>query len=219
MLQVLLSAFFTLLMMVGCSGPRYIDYFPYHDDGTPKPRVALMPVIDSSKSGLPWDLSEELTQAIYYQLMDNGELYVLTPEEIGPVWAKRNSIDYFGNDLCFVREYCNTDFIVALELVEHSTKPCDQALTPRYSECHSYNSMLTLRMRVRVIDVRRPEPRIALYEIVKSNFTVTPPFDNINYTENCWGQKSYPTTPCGTVHQRIVQALTGRLEGVIWSAR
>lgn len=220
MLHIMLSAFITMLLAVGCGGPRYVDYFPYHDDGTPKPRVALMPVIDASQSGLPWDISEEITQELYYDLMDHGELYVLTPEEVGPAWTSRGTIDFFGNDLCFVRDFCNTDFIVALELIEHSTAPCDEAGTPTSaSECHSYNNILTMRMRVRVIDIRRPQPRNVLYEIVKSSYIVTPPYDKINYNEICWGSKRFPTSPCGTVHQRMVKNLTSRLEGVIWSAR
>lgn len=47
MFQFAISAVIALIM-AGCSGPRYIDYFPYHDDGTPKPKVAVMPILDSS---------------------------------------------------------------------------------------------------------------------------------------------------------------------------
>lgn len=219
----LLSALMTLILMVAassCGGPKYVDYFPYHDDGTPKPRVALLPVIDHSNSGLSWSVSEALTESIYYDLMDQGELYVLTPAEVGPVWTSRDNIDFFGTDLCFVRDFCNTDFIVAMELIEHSTVPCHMTDAPTStSECHPYNSMVSLRMRVRVIDIRRPQPRVVLYEIVKSSFIVTPPYDKINYNEVCYGSPTFSTSPYGIAHQRLVKNLTCRLENVLWSAR
>lgn len=218
MLRILFSALMTLMVVVGCSGPNYVDYFPYHDDGTPKPRVALMPIIDSSRSGLPWSLSEEFSQDLYYNLMNNGELYVMSPAEVGPTWDK--SIDLFNNDLSFTREFCNTDFIVALELVQHQLIPCD-ANTKGIgnSECHSYNRQLSVGIRARVIDIRRPQPRVILYEILKNGYLVAPPYDIVNFANQPWKSNGYPTSPCGVVHQRLINDLVLRLEDVIQSAR
>jgi hypothetical protein len=57
MLKIVLS-FVLSLLAVGC-GPRYVDYFPYHDDGRPKPKVVLLPVVDESTADLPWDVSQD----------------------------------------------------------------------------------------------------------------------------------------------------------------
>lgn len=219
MLRILLSALLMVMVFVGCSTPHYVDYFPYHDDGTPKPRVALMPIMDSSHSDLPWNLSEELSRSIYYDLMDSGELYVLSPAEIGSPWNK--SIDLFSSDLSFTKDFCNTDFIVVLDLIQHELVPCDASnrggLSP--AECHPYNRVLALSTRARVIDIRRQQPRVILYEILKSGYVVAPPYDVINYEQQPYGSRGYETTPCGVVHDRMVQNIVLRLEDVIRSAR
>ena len=216
MLKFLFSALVTMIVAVGCGGPNYIDYFPYHDDGTPKPRVALMPVIDSSRSGVSWELSEEFSQSLYSDLMNSGALYVLSPAEVGEAWNK--SYDYFGSDLSFTREFCNTDFIVALEIVQHGLVPCD----PNYKstgagQCHDYNRLLNVGVRARVIDIRRKEPRVVLFEVIKSNYVVAPPYDTINLEKQPWKSVGYETSPCGVVHERLMADLIKRLEDVIQS--
>lgn len=219
MLQIMLSALIACFAVVGCSGPRYADYFPYHDDGTAKPRVTLMPVINSCNCDLPWDLSEEFTESLYYELMNSGQLYVLSPQEIGQVWAKSGQIDFFGMDMGFAREFCNADFIVALELIEHSASPCSSDACKQGSDFHPCNRNLCIQMRVRVIDVRGQMPRIALYEIAKTNYSFTSVYDNIDYEKCGWGCERYEKTPCAIAHQRMIQKLTNRLEESIWSAK
>lgn len=218
MLKTILLSILMTMIAVACSGPRYVDYFPYHDDGKPKPKVALMPIIDRSNSGLPWNVSEELSQGLYYELMNSGELYVMSQQECGPGWEKRESCDFFGNDLSFAQQFGNADFVVAMELIDHSTMSCTSRVSTG-PECHPYNSVLCLRVRVRVIDLRCDTPRVALYEIVKGSVTVAPPNDQINYEVNCWGSKSYSVTPCATAHQRLICSLATKLEEVIWTAR
>lgn len=213
------SSLFLMIVAVAC-GPRYVDYFPYHDNGCPKPRVALMPVIDSSQSGLPWSISEELSQSIYYSLMDSGELYVLTPKEVGPGWQKKDTIDFFGTDTSFTNDFCNADFIVAMELIEHSTAPCDAVdITGRsFPGCHPIGNVLTLRMRVKILDIRGDKPRVALYEIVKSGYTIKPSCYNVDYSQSGWGTVEFSTTPCAVVHRRMVQNISTRIEQAIRSS-
>ncbi len=219
MLRMLLLAFVMMIAAVGCSGPRYVDYFPYHDNGVPKPRIALMPVVDSSNSDISWDLSQEFSRSVYYDLMNSGELYVLSPAEIGPAWDK--SIDCFDVDLSFTREFCEADFVVALDLIQHEVISCDPtnkgALSP--AECHAYNRVLTLAIRARVIDVRREQPRVILYEIIKSNYILTPPYEIVGYADQTFNSPGYSTTPCGIAHYRMVEKIVSRLEDVVRCAR
>lgn len=219
MLQVLISAVFSMLLLVGCGGPRYIDYFPYHDDGTPKPRVAVMPIIDSSQSGLTWDVSKELSDELYYSLMDSGQLYVLSPSEMGTNYPHPS--DLFGSDLTVTREVCNTDFIVALELIDHSVVPCTQADSQVNSKgvYHPFNNVVNLSMRVRVIDVRRQTPRVILYEVLKCGYVITPSNNGIDYSTVCYGSNEFVKTPYGIAHQRMTKNLSTRLEGIIQSTR
>jgi len=219
MLQILFSALIALFA-VGCSGPHYVDYFPYHDDGTPKPRVALMTVVDSTHSGLPWNLSEEVTDGVYYQLMDSGQLYVVAPPQSGGALSEQ--IDFFSSDLSFAKDFCNVDFIVALELVEHSVTPYDPSLvaSKHYPECNPANREVTMKMRIRIIDVRPECPRIALYEVQKTNYLLTPPYyDTIDYEKCGWKTEAYSRTPCFVAHQRLISNISNRLEQVIWSCK
>lgn len=207
MFHVVLSALFAL-MAVSCGGPHYVDYFPYHDDGTPKPKVALIPVIDSSPSKLPWDVSLELSEGIYNELMNSGEIYVMVPQEIGPVWAKRDTIAFFGNDMTFCQEFRNADFIVAMEFIDQqmvASGPC--------------NNLLSMRIRLKVLDVRCEKPRVVLYEIVKAEYLLAPNRSSDEYEEICWGNAGYNKTPCGILHQRMISNLTRRLNEVLWSAK
>lgn len=212
---------FVALMAVGCSGPRYVDYFPYHDDGTPKPKLALIPVVDSSDCGLPWDVAKEITQGIHDHLMDTGEFYVPSPEEIGPIWAKTDQIDFFGNDLSYAGDFHNTDFIVALELLENTTNTCDSCspdVKPR-KQLYMKNRDLMTRVRIKIIDIRCAVPRIVLYEVFKTCYSLTPSKNAINCEEIPWGCEGYANTACGIAHERLVRNLTARLEEVIWSAK
>ena len=209
-------SFFIVLLSVSCGGPRYVDYFPYHDDGTIKPAIALMPIKDSSQSGLPWNLSTELSSAIYAELMTSGGLYVLSAEEVGPAWSQCASIDFFGLDLGFSQQFYNADFVVAMELIEHSLKPDPRHSTSSSTPC---NQLLTLKMRVRVVDLRFQQPRDVLYEVVKTEYQVTAPYDAVDYSKFGWGCERFHKTPYGQAHQRLVSSLTARLEESIWSAK
>lgn len=219
MLQIFLSALLTLVA-VGCSGPRYVDYFPYHDDGTLKPKVALMPIIDSSQCQLPWDVTEEVADGIYYELMNSGEFYVVSPKEMGPGWMKKDQIDFFSNDCSYAGDFKNTDFIVAMEIVERSVLPCDPCTftVKQVPDCHPSNRTLTWRIRIKIIDIRYCEPKIVLYEVFKTCYTGTPTKGGAD-GEICWKTDAYPRSFCGMGHQRVISNLTKRLEEVIWSAK
>lgn len=220
MFRFAIAAFITLIA-VACGGPRYVDYFPYHDDGTPKPKVALMPILDSSDAGLSWDMTEELSQGIYTQLMNSGEFYVPTPREIGPVAAKCGDLDFFASELPCVREFANTDFIVAMEVIEHSVAlcdPCSQVKRPLECSMPS-NRTLSIRVRIKVIDIRCEKPKIVLYEIFKTCYTLTQSRSGLDCDNICWGAEDYEKTPYGIAHDRLIRNLSARLEEVIWSVR
>lgn len=220
MLKTILSVLLVVTAF-SCSGPRYVDYFPYHDDGRTKPKVVLLPIIDSTNSKFPWNVSDELSQCLYYELMNSGELYVMPPEECGAGWQQRENIDFFATDLSFVQNFGNADFLVAMELIEHSVLPSQSCCkgTSNTPDNHPFNHNLCARVRIKVIDMRCDQPRIALYEIVKGDFATAPPYDQVDYEKNCWGNKGYYITPCATVHQRLISNLALRLEQVICTAR
>lgn len=194
------------LVSVGC-GPRYVEYFPYHDDGTLKPKIALMPIIDSSQNELPWQFTDEVADGIYYEFMNTGEFYMVSPKEMGAGWMKRDSIDFFSCDNSYAADFCNTDFIVSMEIIERSLAfcpPCSQTVN--------------VRIRIKILDIRCCEPKVVLYEVFKTSYT--------GIQKDCgveggiyWKSEGYPRSYCGLAHQRIICNLTKRLEEVIWSVK
>lgn len=210
MLRILLIIVTTLLT-TACSGPRYVDYFPYHDDGTPKPRVALMPIIDSTHSCLDWSLSDEIFEGIRYEFMNSGNFYLMSPREVGPAWNKAIESDYTGSDLSFAAGFKNSDFVIILELIDRSVTPC---MTTQLA-----NRTLTTSVRIKVVDIRCDCPRIVLYEVFKSSYMTTPSHGDIDGNGVCWGTPAYGKTCCGLAHQRLVRSLSQRLEEVIWRAK
>ncbi|HEV8052759.1 MAG TPA: hypothetical protein VGP47_09700 [Parachlamydiaceae bacterium] len=206
MLKYVISALLALIS-VAC-GPRYVDYFPYHDDGTAKPKVALMPIIDSSQSQLPWDFSEEISEGIYYELMSSGELFAVSPREMGAGWMKKDSIDFFAcEDYSYAADFNNTDFIVSMEIIGRSLMPspgCTQTMC--------------VRIRIKILDIRYCEPKVVLYEVFQTTYTGIEKDCGVE-GGICWNTESYPRSFCGLGHQRVIRCLAQRLEEVIWSIK
>lgn len=209
MLQVIMSILLSIIA-VGCGTPRYVDYFPYHDDGTAKPKLAVMPIKDSTQNPLAWDITEEISEGLFYELMGSGEVYMVSPKEMGPGWAQKESIDFFSNDeLCF-KEFHNTDFIVFMEIVDRKVTACDP--------CVPSNLTLFISIRIKIVDTRCCEPKIVLYEVFRTGYTGIQ--SNAEYENSiCWNHPSYLKTYCGRAHQRIICSLTKRIEEVIWSVK
>lgn len=220
MFRIAIAALISIVA-VACGGPRYVDYFQYHDDGTPKPKVAILPIIDSTHSGLGWDMTDEISQGIYYQLMNSGEFFVPSVTEMGPAASKVDQVDIFGTDLSYASEFTNTDFIVALELIEHTISPINTGnnSNKRFPTLSPCNRSLSIRVRIKIIDIRCQTPKIVLYEIFKTCYLLTPS-KNINDCDSIgWGAPGYEKTPCGIAHDRLIRNLTARLEEVIWSVK
>jgi hypothetical protein len=198
------------LIAVGCGAPRYIDYFPYHDDGTPKPKLAIMPIMDNSQNSLAWDLTEEISDGIYYELMSSGEVYMVSPKEMGQGWSKKYDIDFFSNDISYVKDFQNTDFIISMEIIDRKITACDL--------CVPNNLTLFISIRIKILDIRFCEPKIVLYEVFRTDYTgiQTNAYDENNI---CWKDQTYLKTYCGRAHQSIICSLSKRIEKVIWSVK
>lgn len=220
MLRIIFSCLFALLV-AGCGGPRYVDYFPYHDDGTAKPRVALIPTVDASKSQIPWNVSDELTQGLQYNFMQDGDLYLLSAQEMGPGVKKLDDAELFGPDLSFAKHIRDADFVVITELVQHEVLPFEKGkFYPLYAGKGTLcNFVLAMKVRLRIIDVRYEKPAIVLQELFVSNHMVPKAHDDVDYSKMGWGMDGYKQTPYGSSHSRLIRDLSARIEEVVWGAR
>lgn len=199
-----------LLVFAGGCGPHYVDYFPFHDDGTPKPHIALIPMIDSSESCVPWSISEEFTKSVHYKLMQSGKLYLLSPQELSVDLVKIGNTDVFDHDLRWAKCFCNSDYIVALELIEHDVVPNNDIVNCSYPS----TSVLVMKMRIKIIDVRCETPRIVLHEIMRSNYLIPLQKNDVDYEKVCWGSNDFSKTPYGIAHRKMIQDIAQRLEEI-----
>jgi hypothetical protein len=195
-----------------------VDYFPYHDDGTPKPRIALVPVINSSQSNSPVCLSEGLTQNLSEVLMGRGGCYVLSEDGLGPEWNDMiSSTDLLNQELPPVFCLKNVDFVVVLELFEHCLEPVEKNIHS-FPFTPSWNTMLMTKMRVKVIDVRWTPPRLILHEIVCGEYKVPKKYSRPVETLSEDDVRDLHS-PFFKAHDPMIADLAERIDTVIRSAR
>jgi hypothetical protein len=216
----LLFAFLVLAFTAGC-GPHYVDYFPYQDDGTAKPCIALAPIADCSKSDLNWDLAEELNCGLRYTSMDNGNIFLLSEKKMAKICERLGDVDYFDKDLSFAAECSQCEFLVALEIMEHRLIPYKQGeLTPIYTvRSGKCDNVLVIKVRMRVIDLREETPCVVLQEIFCSNHMIPRDAEKCDYSKTGWGTEGFNRTAYGLAHQRLIDDLVNRIECVTWKAR
>lgn len=200
MYRIILTLFI-ILAATGC-GPRYADYFPYHDDGTIKPHVAFLPMQNSLTVRLPSDITREMTNTIHYELMNSGELYVFSDEDIQQVTNTIGTVDFFDSDQKLVEQFCDADFIVLIDLIDHSQNCC----------ADSNLSQLVIKARLKIIDARCRKPRLALQEIMTRDYLVCA-FPGVYEHQN-----EHYSVSIGRAHRWFADAIAKRLEEVILSA-
>lgn len=153
-----------LLLLSSCGGPRYVDFFPYHDNGCKKPEVVLMPV--RVPEACPQELSTDLMADLRLQLMDHGQLYLYDQSEVEAVLPKDKEIDFYNKDLSWTKRYQCADFVTVVEAIEHR---------PYNYPCGCNMPYYVIKLRLKVIDVRGECPRVILYELLESCQRICPP--------------------------------------------
>lgn len=218
----MMRAFFALILIVGavgCAPVRPVEHFPYYYDGTQKPRLAVIQMVDSSGCYVPWHIDQELTNTLRYQLMCDGNLYLLPEEEVK---LRANGLEpsaFFSQDLTFAKQFCETDYLVALDLIEHEFVPfAREKVSACYpAQAQRCSSMLQIKLRLRVIDLKSDCPRVILQEIFTSNSMIPKESECLDYEKYRWGTQTFNSTPMGQAHRRLVRDLSCRIENVIKS--
>ena len=208
-------SFFLLVWIVGC-GPRYVDYFPYHDDGTPKPRVVILPIVDSSEAGLSWSPSEGLMRILHEELMDSGRCFVLSEEEMGPARTTIMNTDFLNSDLPGIS--CSfADFVVALELIEHDLLPCENKILP-CPPSTMCNCMFMTKIRIKIVDTRRAIPHVILHEIISKTYRVPKEYSRWFHENVCSDDAKNFQTLFYNAHYPIMCDVAQRIDSEVMSA-
>lgn len=184
-----------LIILTSC-GPRYVDFFPYHDDGTVKPKVILTPI--EVKCEAPAYTSDALNNCLRYELMNSNELYLYSPTDVryfldktGPLDINRKEFKIAGN--------CDADFLVIIELFDHGLKRLEDCRTVRISPC--------IRARVKIVDIRGSCSKVIMFQYIDTTTDAKP---NGGCTELCSYQAS---------HKNLCKKIAERLECVIRSVK
>lgn len=198
---------------VSC-GPRFLDYFPYDNDGTAKPHVALLPILDCSHTHLPWDIGHAFTCGMRYEIMNSGRLFLLSDQEMQePLSHFEDGITFISNEAELAQHFCETDFIVLAELMEHGYAPV-MSPTASASSCFPCDSLLMMKMRIKIIDVRRTRcPRIVLQEIISDCSSVPSVCADVDIASQA--PDSHWMGSMRRAHQHMMRKVTQRIEEAI----
>ncbi len=212
-------AFLLFCAVGGCTPFRpVVENIP--DDSynvTPKLRLALIQMIDSSDFYVPWHIDQELTSDLRYQLMCNGQLMVLPEEELYISATNLQSSDLFSTDLSFTQKFCDTDFLIALELLQHEIVPfSSEKISPCFpAQGLRCSSMLQMNLRLRIIDLTCEVPKVILQEVLSSNLIIPKEGENLDYEKHRWGTDTFSSTPLGQAHHRMICDLAARIENAL----
>jgi hypothetical protein len=213
--------FCLVALVAGCvrhgSGDR--THYDSEDRGGPvtAPVTALVPLIDRTTSKLPWDLSDELTSAIYNRLALKNKVHLVDSRKVHARVKKLGPAQNpFGDDLGWVRNVFNQEeFVIFLELVEHEEVPVPSETI----HAKDLPAELNISVRVRVLDLRSGSPRIVLQELIHDSHHIPRPFNRYNFYQTIWGKEGFSISPLGLAHAQMTKEIATRLEDYILLAK
>ncbi len=205
-----------LSLLTGCSRSCR-DTSLYQRTGQIKPIVTVMPVINSAADrSVPWDYSREFTDEIRKRMFDSSKLYLLreggsmefakelnipNPEQL-PIDAK----DQLGA----------TEFVVITEFLNQEEVP--YGLTSARPYLEEMGSVLSLAMRVRVVDVRKEQPKVILQDVIDYDHIIAKPYMKTDYVKASWGTEAFERTPLGAAHSKVVREVVAHVENYVIAA-
>src|SRR5579871_4477389 len=161
MFRTLFSLTCLALFVTACDD-QHSNSAVYHETAPKKPVVTMIPVIDSTEKQYSWDLSNELSALIHYQLSQKDQFYLV---DITDARLKtKHLIDAqnpFGTDVSWIKKaFQGHEFVAFLELVEH-----EEVLRQdrqKKTDPKACAADLKMSMRVRVFDLRGKETKAIL---------------------------------------------------------
>jgi hypothetical protein len=167
------------LMIALCSGcaPRYSDFFPYTDDGRKKPSLTLLPVYDGLADHEGAGFSAELSQSVYNRIKRRGELFIPPQASMKKALASLPEKKLFATqELKIFRRFAPTDYVCLMELKEYRVLPYKRGtVKPIYlaNLPEEEARVLSIEVKLRIIDIREPDPKIIHQEVVQSNHMIS----------------------------------------------
>jgi hypothetical protein len=203
------------LILIGCNKKSDDSTAFLEAKASNRPIVAIVPILDHSRSDLNWNVSQELSQSIRKRLVSRNQLYVMGEDAFVSKASKAlTSHDPFDLDTAWVRKtFTPNEFVVFMELIEHNETPILATELP--NEAQEAPAELALSVRVRVFDVRDKTPKLVLQEIVQQAHHIPRQFTKVNFNQVPWGDEAFDVSPLGIAHDMLCKELASRVEDYI----
>lgn len=200
------------LLFVSCAERHFSpNEFRYHDTGAAKPKVAIVPVITAKVKQMSWNLSDELTELISDKFLETKQFYVTKDFSVlGKHLSDLSEINPLIEDVRWLYENASTsEFVVFIELVEHELHPKKSKIPPQ-------GYTLDMALRVHVIDIRGPNPKVILQELVQESFNIP---IKINYGSDGFSKTTFFLSPLGSAHTHISKRVAKQVQEYILLAK
>lgn len=217
MSRFILSVSLLALVAAGCSGNSTQGNSQAYSQPATKTKsiVSIVPIVDNTASNYDWNLSDELSSAIYNRLAQQDDFTIVEASRVRAKTKKlKQSDNPFSPDTSWLKKaFQGDDFVVFLELIEHEeVYKQDRKRTASLEEC---SADLNMSMRVRVFDLRESEPKVILQELVHDSHFIPRPFTQVNFYQVSWGHESFNISPLGLAHAEFTKEISSRLEDYI----
>lgn len=205
------------ILMTSCGRPHMsMQSYKYYENAKKKPVVAMLPIVCKVDYTLPWDLSEELSSEIQRRLINQSVVYLNTvemPESLRTKLDAEDSIALTKED--YAQLSGKNDFVVLIELIDHSDAPYHKNHLVREDSNQVLDRMLSVKVRLNVIDIRTDDAKIVLREILPFEQQIPYEAGLVDYERVVWGSDAYPATPYGKTHARLEKDVSRQIEKYI----
>lgn len=214
-MKYLVFAVVAAALLTGCAR-SYRDTSLYQKTGQVKPIVSVMPVINRSDvNHLTWDLSQEFTDEIRKRVYDSSKLYLLKEGGTLEFAAELNNPNPINLPHDAKEQLGAAEYVVVAELIDQHETSYGLPNRPTHEEM---GAVLSLAVRVRVIDLRKEKPKVILQEVIDYDYVIAQPYLKTDYKKCAWGTEAYECTPYGMAHSKVIRDLVAHSESYIVAA-
>lgn len=218
-LLVALTAIFLLTGCVGFMPRHYANFHPKCSDCIDMPRIALVPLFDSSNQCLDWNISYEITLAMRQKILDEQNLFLLDSH---PTFIRIANIGHMSLDETCAKIrplFGRACYVCLIDIIQHDIVPYERQSNPEIccKEGFCCNNTLMMKARLTILDVQKSPTCIILEEIVSCNQTIPKEEEFRNYKVDCWGSDDYADSPIDKAHRRLAEVLAHRIQDIVWN--
>lgn len=216
--------FFQLLAQILCVSLTACQMVPshqstsskYHEDGRAKPAIAFVPVTTHCSQEMPWPIEEEFSFFLRSRFNRQNQLYSAPADHTSQLIQQIDSETLSSKLLSIAsRFYPGHDFVLFLELLEHTEKYDDA----RKDSVILPIGTLSVKARIRVIDLRSGNPKLILQEIIARNYHIKSFEGHFDYSKIRWDAKEYHNTAWYKSHRLLEKDIVERVQHYISLAK